>query len=230
MKCDLRYMFPTAVGMFDSDNHEEYKRVFLERMPHHCIQHESGAGLISGENTGMVYIHTDEAMRDFFGFVSKCVASYVEELGLDVSRFDINVVKTWISATNKETTTPIHIHATSHFSFVYYMNMPKEADALMFQVPVPPNEPFYGAFAPPSYRQRSLLLESNWLNSNSATIAPNEGQLLVFPSHLSHGTVKIGSMEDKNRISLAGDVLLVFNEERPNYSSGVFDPKTWRKF
>jgi hypothetical protein len=230
MNCKLNYMFPTAVGSFDSDNHEEYKRVFFERMPSHCIPHESGAGLISGENTGMVYVHTDPALEAFFEFVSRCVASYTAELGLDVSRFDINIVKTWISATNNTTSTPFHRHATSHLSFVYYMNMPKEADVLMFQISELPNEPFYGAFAESNYRQRSLVTERNWLNSNSATIVPSEGQLLVFPSHLSHGTVKIGDMGEENRIALAGDVLLVFNEERPNYATGLFDPKTWRKF
>ena len=35
---------------------------------------------------------------------------------------------------------------------------------------------------------------------------------------------------DAQRISLAGDVLLVFNEENPNYATGVFDPSTWRVF
>jgi hypothetical protein len=40
----------------------------------------------------------------------------------------------------------------------------------------------------------------------------------------------MGDMGDETRISLAGDVLLVFNEQSPNYSSGLFDPKTWRKF
>jgi uncharacterized protein (TIGR02466 family) len=230
MNCQLQYMFPTAVGMFDSYNHAEYKRMFLDRMPHHCIRHESGAGLISGENTGMVYIHTDPALRDLFGFVSKCVASYMEQLRMDVSRFDINIVKTWISATDNKTTTPFHAHATSHFSFVYYMKMPKEADALMFQISKSPNEPYYGAFFESNYRQRSLVTERNWLNSNSATIVPTEGQLLVFPSHLLHGTVKVGDMGDENRISLAGDVLLVFNEDRPNYATGVFDPSTWRVF
>lgn len=230
MNCQLQHMFPTAVGLFDSDNHEEYKRVFFERMPSHCIQHESGAGLISGENTGMVYVHTDTALEAFFEFVSRCVASYMTELRLDVDRFDINIVKTWISTTNNQTVTPVHGHATSHLSFVYYMNMPKDADALMFKITSSPNEPFYGAFEESNHRQRSLVTERNWLNSNSATIAPGEGQLLVFPSHLMHGTVKIGDMGDENRISLAGDVLLVFNEEMPNYATGVFNPSTWRVF
>ena len=230
MSCQLHYMFPTAVGMFDSDNHEEYKRVFFERMPSHCIQHESGAGLISGENTGMVYVHTDPALEKFFGFVSRCVGSYMAELRLDVNRLDINIVKTWISATNKETVTPAHAHATSHLSFVYYMEMPKDADALMFQIPASPNEPFYGAFFESNHRQKALVTERNALNSNSAMVVPTEGKLLVFPSHLTHGTVKIGHMDGDQRISLAGDVLLVFNEQTPNYATGVFDPKTWRVF
>jgi uncharacterized protein (TIGR02466 family) len=230
MTIQLQFMFPTAVASFKSDNHEAYKRAFNERMPHHCVPHESSAGLISGESSGKVYVHTDEALSDLFGFVSRCVGEYLDQLAFDRSRVDINIVKTWISATNNNTVTPVHAHATSHLSFVYYMNMPKDADAIAFQIQASPNEPFYGAFGESTPRQRSLVLERNALNANQSVLQVEEGQLLVFPSHLLHGTVKTGDIGADTRISLAGDVLLVFNEEAPNYATGVFDPKTWRVF
>lgn len=230
MNCTLNYMFPTAIGTFNNENHEQHKQVFLERMPAHCIPHESGSGMISGESSGKVYVHTDAALTNFFEFVSKGVTAYMNELRLDATRFDINIVKTWISATNAATVTPVHKHDTSHLSFVYYMQMPKDADAIAFQVNTSPNEPFYGAFTEATPRQRSLITERNALNSNQSVLPVVEGQLLVFPSHLYHGTVKLGDMGDEIRIALAGDVLLVFNEEAPNYATGVFDPKTWRKF
>lgn len=199
-------------------------------MPYHCIPHESGAGLISGESSGKVYVHTDEALSDLFRFVSRCVGEYLGQLAFDRSRVNINIVKTWISATNNTTVTPVHLHATSHLSFVYYMSMPKEADAIAFEILRSPNEPYDGAFGVSTPRQRSLVLERNALNANQSVLQVEEGQLLVFPSHLLHGTVKVGDMGDETRISLAGDVLLVFNEEAPNYATGVFDPKTWRVF
>jgi uncharacterized protein (TIGR02466 family) len=228
--CNIALLFPTAVGSFESDNHKEYKQIFLERMPDHCIQHESGAGLISGESSGKVYVHTDASLSEFFSFVSRCVEEYLENLAFDISRVDINIVKTWITATDNNTVTPVHCHVTSHLSFVYYMQMPKEADAIMFQIWTNPNEPYIGAFGQSTSRQQSLVLERNALNSNQSILPVHEGQLLVFPSTLYHGTVKMGDMGDETRISLAGDVLLVFNEQSPNYSSGLFDPKTWRKF
>lgn len=230
MICKLNYLFPTAVAMFESNNHEQYKRTFFERMPEHCIQHESGAGLISGESSGMVYLHTDEAMQSFFKFVSDCAEEYLNQLSYDRSRVDINIVKTWISATNSSTVTPTHMHATSHMSFVYYMNMPEDADAIAFQIQASPNEPYHGAFGDATPRQKSFVLERNVLNSNQSIIPAREGQLLIFPSNLYHGTVKMGDMGNDTRISLAGDILLVFNEAQPNYATGVFDPATWRKF
>ncbi len=230
MNCSLHYLFPTAVGMFNSDHHEEYKRVFFDRMPEHCIPHESGQGLISGESSGKVYLHTDENLRPFFEFVSLCVASYLDQLAYDRSRVDINIVKTWISATNSVTVTPVHSHATSHLSFVYYMKMPEEADAIAFQIQASPNEPYNGAFSESTNRQRSMVMERNALNANQSIVLVEEGQLLVFPSHLHHGTVKVGDMGSEQRIALAGDVLLVFNEPVPNYATGVLDPRTWRSF
>ena len=230
MNCKLHLLFPTAVGIFDSEDHGHYKRIFYERMPNHCIPHESGSGLISGESSGKVYLHTDEALHDFFTFVSKGIASYLDQLAFDRSRVDITIVKTWISATDSHTVTPVHAHSTSHLSFVYYMNMPKEADAIAFQIQASPNEPYYGAFSPDTNRQRSMILGRNSLNANQTIMPAAEGQLLVFPSHLHHGTVKMGDMGDEQRIAVAGDVLLIFNEVAPNYATGVFDPRTWRTF
>jgi uncharacterized protein (TIGR02466 family) len=229
-KCSIALLFPTAVASFQCGQHKAFKTTFMERLPAHCISHESGQGLISGESSGKVYLHTDAAMEAFFRFVSQCIAAYLDQLSYDRSRVAINIVKTWISATNNDTVTPVHAHATSHLSFVYYMNMPKETDAIAFQIQASPNEPYYGAFSESTNRQRSMVRERNVLNANQSIMLVEEGQLLVFPSHLHHGTVKMGDMGNEQRIALSGDVLLVFNEEEPNYATGVFDPRTWRSF
>ena len=136
----------------------------------------------------------------------------------------------FIMMVNNRTVTPTHAHGTSHLSFVYYMNMPKEADAIAFQIQASPNEPYYGAFSEGTNRQRSMILERNALNANQSIMLVEEAQLLVFPSHLHHGTVKMGDMGNGQRVALAGDVILVFNELSPNYATGVFDPSTWRSF
>ena len=75
-----------------------------------------------------------------------------------------------------------------------------------------------------------MVRERNVLNANQSIMLVEEGQLLVFPSHLHHGTVKMGDMGNDQRVALAGDVILVFNEPDPNYATGVFDPSTWRSF
>jgi uncharacterized protein (TIGR02466 family) len=229
MNQQVHMMFPTVVGSFTCDRHSEFKQAFMDRMPSHCAQHEDG-GLFSGEASGHVYVHTDPALAQLFKFISDGIKAYLAMLEFDHSRVDINIVKTWISATDSNTVTPVHMHATSHLSFVYYMKMPKDADAIAFQIQASPNEPYYGAFSESTPRQQSFVLERNALNSNQSVLPVQEGQLLVFPSHLYHGTVKIGDMGDEQRVALAGDVLLVFNEEAPNYATGVFDPRTWRKF
>jgi uncharacterized protein (TIGR02466 family) len=230
MSPTVYHLFPTAVTSFECDQHSTFKEVFIKRIPEHCIVHESGVGLISGESSGKVYLHTDVTLEPIFKFISQCIESYLEQLSYDASRVDINIIKTWISATDNNTVTPVHFHATSHLSFVYYMQMPENADAIAFQINRSPNEPYSGAFGESSPRQRSFVLERNILNSNQSILPVHEGQLLVFPSHLQHGTVKKGDIGNDQRISLAGDVILVFNEDAPNYATGVFNPNTWRKF
>ena len=230
IECSIALLFPTAVASFKCGRHVEFKNTFMERMPCHCIPHESGSGLITGESSGKVYLHTDEALAPIFRFVARCIANHLDQLGYDTSRVNINIVKTWISVTDNKTVTPVHAHGTSHLSFVYYMNMPKEADAIAFQIQSSPNEPYYGAFSDSTHRQRSMVIQRNNLNANQAVMLVEEGQLLVFPSHLHHGTVKMGDMGADQRIAVAGDALLVFNEPAPNYATGVFDPRTWRSF
>jgi uncharacterized protein (TIGR02466 family) len=226
----FHYMFPTFVASFQSDNHEAYKKAFYAQMPQHRIPHESGSGWVYGEESGKVYVHTDEALTELFRFISRCVDEYLAQLAFDRTRVDINIIKTWVNATDNNTITPVHLHGTSHLSFVYYMNIPKGADAIAFQIMASPNEPFLSAFGDSTHRQRSLILERNALNSNRFVLPVQEGQILVFPSHLMHGTTKVGDIGGEIRVSLAGDILLIYNETTPNYGSGVFDPKTWRKF
>lgn len=230
MKPTIYHLFPTAVASFECDNHSEFKEAFYNQLPEHCIPHENGSGLISGEYTGKVYVHTDEKLVGLFKFVSDCITEYLNQISFDSSRVDINIVKSWISATSRDSTTPVHLHATSHLSFVYYMNIPENADPIAFQITNSPNEPYNSAFGETVGRQKSMVLERNIFNSNRSVINVKEGQLLVFPSNLLHGTIKVGDIEDNQRISLAGDVLLVYNEAAPNYATGLFDPKTWRKF
>ena len=231
MSGSIYLMFPTAVGSYKAgpEQHKEFKERFLERMPHHCAEHENG-GLYSGEASGKVYLHTDEVLEGFFRFVSEGVGWYLDQLAFDKSRVDVNIVKTWISATHAEVKTPVHAHATSHLSFVYYMNMPKEADAIAFQIDKSPNEPYYAAFMDGTQRQKSLVSERNAYNSNQSVVRGEEGELLIFPSTLFHSTVRVGDMGKEMRIALAGDVILVYNEREPNYATGVFDPSTWRCF
>lgn len=230
MNVNLHYLFPTAVAALQSDNHAKYKEALYARMPNHRVLNEDGSGWVYGEEVGKVYVHTDEVLAEFFSFVSRGVGAYLDQLAFDRSRVDINIVKTWFSVTDRTCVTPPHAHATSHVSFVYYINMPKEADALAFQVPASPNELFYAAFEASTLRQKSLVLQRNLLNSNQSIVPVTEGQLIVFPSHLKHGTIKMGDMGEELRIAVAGDVLLVFNEQNPNYTSGVFNPRTWRVF
>ena len=160
----------------------------------------------------------------------RAASQALDQLSYDKSRVTINIVKTWISATDNKTVTPVHAHGTSHLSFVYYMHMPKESDAIAFQIQSSPNEPYYGAFSESTHRQRSMVIQRNTLNANQTVMPVEEGRLLVFPSHLHHGTVKMGDMGADQRIAVAGDALLVFNESTPNYATGVFDPRTWRSF
>lgn len=229
MDGEAHLLFPLFVGAFKAEKHEEYKQAFYKVLPNHCAVNEAG-GMYAGEGSGKVYVHTDPALEPLFRFISDAVRAYMDRLAFDHSRVDIHFVKTWVNAVDNETVLPAHIHATSHFSFCYYIDIPENSDAIAFQVPHSPNEPFPTAFLPDIARQKSLLLESNMLNATQNAIPVQEGKVLIFPSTAYHGTMKMGDMGSATRLSIAGDILLVYNEEAPNYATGLFNPATWRCF
>lgn len=228
----IRKLFPTAIGEFHCDEHSFNKSVFYDVFPDHSYLLDDGS-VWTGESSGFVYLHNDKRLAPLFTYVSKCIREYMQELRMRDELFSVAVVKSWVTLVDSVMYVPLHAHATSHFSFVYYIEVPHDADAISFCVEASPNQPFFDAFSSKwcSNVTNNLVTEYIDINSNEWTFPAEEGKLLIFPSHLHHKTVKIAeSRTNTKRISLAGDVLLIYKEERPNYHTGIWNPNTWNYF
>lgn len=224
-------IFPTVIGEYHFDEYSDQKYTYLENIQKYIFKDNNK--YVVGESTGVTYIHTDPIFKDIFKFITDSTKLHFEELKFDHSVFDIVIVKSWLNILDNNISTPGHIHDTSHYSFVFYLNVPTNSDQLCFYINKNPNEPFSGSFF--DYKDqsdfRTLISEYNVLNSSEYSFQPKEGSAFIFPSNLHHCTKKIGQMKNSHRISISGDILLVYKEElKPNYPTGLFPVSQWRIF
>lgn len=221
-------LFPTLVGEWQYSNHQQFKDQFFNVVPNHMDSNG-----YSMETTGDVDLHHDTELTEIFDFAAKCAVDYMNTLKLDLSVFNLNLVKTWLNIIT-EFHTPSHNHADAHLSFVYYVQIPQGLNKPIFFTPQhKPNELFHGM-------NNSNILEWNIYNSGSWYFEPKEGQLFMFPGNLYHHTGGYGSgkvdtgcktLDDfkPRRISIAGDFLLTYNK-KIGRAYGIQPISNWRTY
>jgi hypothetical protein len=228
----IHTIFPLAIGEYDNADHEPIKTTFLNNLNDYLLRQEDGTCIV-GESTGINNIHCEQRHDNLFSFIIKSFRNHFDSLRFNHNIFDIAITKTWLNILDGNISTPAHIHETSHYSFVYYINVPVNSDFLCFSQNRNANEPYQGAFFDHAgvNSVKTLVHQYNELNSLEWSFPPGEGKLYIFPSHINHFTKKIGSMNDGLRISVAGDVLLLYKEQyRPNYPTGLFPVSQWKRF
>ena len=226
----IHRIFPTAIGEYFYDDHQKYNNIFLQNIEKYCIKKNNK--LYSGESTGFNAIHTEPLFVEGFKFIVDAFRTYCDELNFDSSVFDIVITKTWLNILHDNMSTPDHVHETSHYSFVYYIDVPKNSDMLCFALEKSSNEPFHGAFYDyTNTNWKKLVTNYTDLNSIEWSFEPKNGKLFVFPSHLRHYTKKVGTIQNEKRVAVSGDVFFVYKENtNPNYPTGIFPVSQWRTF
>lgn len=229
----IHTLFPLAVGEYYNKKHDYFRRIFLDDL-HKYFVRESDGGITSGEVTGINDVHTHCEYEPLFQFISDRVREHFSTLNFHHEIFDVIFTKTWVNVLDNSLSFPGHIHDTSHYSFVYYVDTPQNSDLLCFSVKENPNQPFSGAFFDhgATAKVNTLISEYNVLNSSCWRFPVDGGKLFIFPSHLLHWTEKVGMMSASSlRVSIAGDIFLIYKQEHnPAYPTGIFPVTQWKTF
>lgn len=224
-------LFPTLVTKDTYSDHQKFKKIFFEKLPQY--QRDDG---ITGEQSGNITLHHELEFEELFKYVSDTAKMYVNILIGSKDTWEPWIVKTWFS----DFCVPPHDHADAHLSFVYYVNVPRRKEFPLHFLPPKdnPNDLTNGMFLP----DKSIATKcvNNQYNGSSVVFSPQEGDLLMFPSSLSHVvedpqqnslvrfTINNEDMENR-RISLAGDIILTF-KEKSSRSMGLQPVTNWRTF
>lgn len=221
-------IFPSYVMESHFDGQANLKKAFKKV----ALSHFNEEGF-SDEMTGHVTMHHEPVLRPMYEFATKEAKQFVANYGINPELFDYHVVKSWMNVT-KNRDTQMHGHKDAHISFAYYINVPEEAKTpIMFQNYDNRHEPYVGM------ARWNNPTEWNLINSYTWMFDVREGQLLVFPANMIHGTIKENSGADlgvkniaafnERRVCIAGDILLTFKEKQAK-PLGLQPVENWRRF
>jgi Putative 2OG-Fe(II) oxygenase len=109
----------------------------------------------------------------------------------------------WINIQKKHEMNPEHTHG-GDFSFVIYLQMPKELEI--------ENSQYIGTGPGPGAIAFRYGEKNRW-TQNVWRMLPREGDIFIFPSHLSHFVLPFKS--DCERISMSGNLKVLMNPDAP---------------
>jgi len=189
-------LFPTLVG--------EFKEVLFPSQCDEIISYIDKSkfkeyGALTGD--AVTNFSGEIKMQDFFpenlieiviNKIQTCINQYTQKTGYS----SLIITNTWISFQHPGSKLSEHTHPGSHVSGVLYLKVDKKSSPIFFSNPNP-------------FVKFSEAKGTKYVNSHSK-FNPEVGQMLIFPSWLSHGSGEIENMSEERIIlsfntSLSGE-------------------------
>ena len=118
-------------------------------------------------------------LRELRGKVESGIAEYMDHLGVDQAKISMNITTSWVNRYSKGDLTHQHHHSNSIISGVYYLEDCDHTAPIQFH-----RAPGYVNLWPNTI---NLPIKThNALNIDVVTVIPKAGELIMWPSHLSH--------------------------------------------
>lgn len=143
-----------------------------------------GSENLRAENTAVLNVPA------FFGikmFIQNCVNEYLKEIISPTTNMNLYITQSWINFNRYGDKHHQHFHANSVLSGTFYLHT-VERDMLFFVNPIK--------------QHLHITKVPNWWNMGRIGVDVNDGDVIIFPSHLEHG-VETQSLEDHVRVSIA---------------------------
>jgi uncharacterized protein (TIGR02466 family) len=173
-------LFPTPVAKFElGRDFTADELAFVDSQP----THDNMGNTTSNDR----YVLKNEVLAKLSEFTEECVAKYLNAIYAPKHGTTLRVTQSWLNYTKEGQFHHKHEHPNSFVSGVLYIKAEKEKDKIYF----------YRS----GYQQIKLPTEQyNLFNSESWWIPVNAGELVLFPSSLTHMVEKVQGNE---RVSLS---------------------------
>jgi uncharacterized protein (TIGR02466 family) len=183
---NLELLFPTPVAFFDLGRDLAKKESdFLAKQDRRPNQGNQS----SVDN----YVLDKPALAKLKDGIQKCVEEYVKDVWKVDKTLGVRITQSWLNWTRDGQYHHKHAHPNSVFSGVFYVNAKEDRDRITFHKD--------------GYKQIKPKYDeyTRW-NSESWWLPVKTGQIVLFPSSLTHMVESIGGEEE--RISLAFNTFL----------------------
>jgi uncharacterized protein (TIGR02466 family) len=138
------------------------------------------------------YIKYEESTNEEYSELFPTIQNIINALSNHYELNKLQITNAWINLDNSKSITGAHNHSESILSGVYYASAGEGSGNLEFMSPVSASS---YTFRPGSRKNM------NRFNSDSWTVTPETGKLIIFPSWLYH-YVRLNT-DNTNRISIA---------------------------
>jgi uncharacterized protein (TIGR02466 family) len=179
-------LFPTAIGIDKLPKEltaEQLKFLITQQM-------RANIGNAYSEDN---YILDNEELKSLRNDLLDIVRKYFKVVYAPTNDVEVYITQSWVNATEPSNYHHVHNHHNSFISGVFYIHSEGESDKIKF------HKPGYECI-------QIIPTEWNIYNAKSWWYSVNTGDVILFPSSLTHEVPP--TISSKNRISLAFNVFL----------------------
>jgi len=192
---NLMAIYSVPLWQSEYPEFEEHKEIFLSAIRTYKEQNptkETPRSNIAGYQSPSTLQGVEE-LRPLFEYI--CQMGFKSIADLDFIDCDIALTEAWLNINDsRQCMNSEHVHGDV-FSGVFYLSAPDESGKLVIQNPAI-NKMWKGC---------SLTSQKNQFTGESIRIEPVEGNIILFPSYISHSVET--NNHDEERISISFNLI-----------------------
>ena len=218
IKNKLHYFWPVLVGQFYNPEHDLIKDELINFFKEYEKKNPEGNRQLHDKNyhgnynlyQSSYYLHQEknDTLQKLIKFIALSILETVKtanetklkKLENKTPHFDIKLKESWFIRYNQGGVVYPHKHDQCSWSCIYYVQANKEAKTM--------NGSTY--FLRPYQGHSKLDFGNSYMDNDQMIINAEEGKLLIFPSHLYHGSHPFEG--DNDRIIISANSLIELKE------------------
>ena len=188
---DLNLIFPTPVWTSIVPNFKQINEKMLNYIK--SLQSSNPIGKNKSNLNGWHsenFNLEDEEPKFFANSISSIINESFNDMSWDLQKNKSKITAMWSIINPKNASNLRHIHPNNSISSAYYVKASENSGDIVFYDPRSANT-----------IKAPVVSNSNKLNSNTFTVQPKEGLLVLFPSYLHHSVNRNDSEEERIVIS-----------------------------
>ena len=215
----INTFWPSLIGEFQNDNHDKIKNDLINYFDKYEKEKPHGNKQLQDENYVGNYnlyqsdydlhLTENETIKSLFGYIGKCIYETfrianqkpIENIKDKSKKLNVSFNESWFIRYNKEGFIFPHAHSNCSWCCLYYVQIGKDASikngSTYFM------RPYQGSYDKNDFGSQYLVEDENRL------FIPKEGKLLIWPSHLIHGSHPYNGDKNRTIISINSSINLI---------------------